>query len=65
MFPYLSMFTIRLAADPYDMRAGEVVVATGPEEGCYRVSSSTTEGERLVRGIGEVVEAVRDLSRES
>lgn len=63
MFPYFSMFTLRLAADPYDMSAAEVVVATGPEEGCYRVTSSATEGERLVRGIGEVVEAVRDLSR--
>jgi hypothetical protein len=63
MFPYLSMFKLRLAADPYDMSAAEVVVASGPEEGCYRVSSSTTEGERFVRGIGEAVEAVRDLSR--
>ncbi|MEY9887711.1 hypothetical protein ABIA31_001340 [Catenulispora sp. MAP5-51] len=63
MFPYLSMFTLRLAADPYDMSAAEVVVARGPEEGGYRVSSSAAEGERLVRGIGETVEAVRDLSR--
>lgn len=65
MFPYISMFTLRLAADPYDMSAAEVVVARGPEKGLYRVSSSGLDDVRQVQRLVEAVEAVRTLSRES
>lgn len=61
MFPYLSMFTLRLAANPYDMSAAEVVVTADREQDCYRVSLPGLEGERLVRGAAEVAEAVRNL----